>query len=370
MEIRQSWRNLAAADWVMIIVLLTLVAFGLAAIYSVELSRQATDFLNLKKQLAALALGLAALVLMALSNYKLLRNYSAIAYLLGILLMVGVLIFGVQVRGTTGWFDFGIIRFQPVELMKVVLAVALASYFSQRARRDLGWREFLESGLMAAGPAVLTYLQPDFGSAMLMVGMWLVVIFFAGIRKRFILFLILAFLVLGLLGWNFVLADYQKARLTTFIHPELDPLGQGYNITQAIIAVGAGGWLGSGLGFGSQSQLKFLPESQTDFIFAVVAEELGFLGVSLLLLAFALLFFRMYLLASKTKDDFTSFLVIAIAGLVFVQFLVNVGMNLGMMPVTGVTLPLVSYGGSSLLFTLIMFGIVESAAIRARISTT
>ncbi|MBU0646295.1 rod shape-determining protein RodA [Patescibacteria group bacterium] len=370
MQIRNYWRNLASADWVMLVTFLTLVAFGLAAIYSVELSSEASEFLNVKKQLVALGVGLAAFLLIASSNHKLLRNYSAVIYVAGMLLMVGVLILGIKVRGTTGWFDFGIVRFQPVEFMKVAVAVALASYFSQRARRELRWREFFESGAIVMVPAGLTYLQPDFGSAMLMVGMWLVVIFFAGIRKRFILILVLAFTVLALLGWNFVLVDYQKARLTTFLHPEIDPLGQGYNITQATIAVGSGGWFGSGLGFGSQSQLKFLPESQTDFIFAVVAEELGFFGVSLLLVAFALLFFRMYLLASKTKDDFTSFLVIAIGGLLFVQFLVNVGMNLGMMPVTGVTLPLVSYGGSSLLFTLIMLGIVESAAIRARISTT
>lgn len=370
MEIRYYWRNLMSADWIMLAVFLTLAAFGLAAIYSVELSYEASDFLNLKKQLAALAVGLVGLAILASSNYKLLRNYSVLIYAAGILMMVGVLIFGIEVRGTTGWFDFGILRFQPVEFMKVALAVALASYFSQRARRNLGWREFLESGWLVLVPSGLTYLQPDFGSAMLMVGMWLVIIFFAGINKRFVLLLLAASVVVALLGWNFVLADYQKARLTTFIHPELDPLGQGYNVTQAIIAVGAGGLLGSGLGFGSQSQLKFLPESQTDFIFAVVAEELGFLGVGLLLTAFALLFFRFYLLASKTKDDFTSFLVLAIGGLLFIQFAVNVGMNMGIMPVTGVTLPLVSYGGSSLLFTLIMMGIVESAAIRERIGTT
>lgn len=369
MDIRHYWRNLFSADWIIMVVFLTLIAFGLAAIYSVELSYGVSDFLNLKKQLAALVMGLIVFLLIAGSNYKLLRNYSAIIYILGILLMIGVLVFGINVRGTTGWFDFGIFRFQPVEFMKVAVALALASYFSQRARRELGWREFFESGILVLLPVGLTYWQPDFGSAMLMVGMWLVVIFFAGIQKRFILILLLVFVILGLLGWNFVLADYQKARLTTFLHPELDPLGQGYNITQATIAIGSGGLFGSGLGFGSQSQLKFLPESQTDFIFAVVAEELGFFGVSLLLLAFALLFFRMYVLASKTRDDFTSFVVIAIGGLLFVQFLVNVGMNLGVMPVTGVTLPLVSYGGSSLLFTLIMLGIVQSAAIRSRLST-
>jgi rod shape determining protein RodA len=159
-----------------------------------------------------------------------------------------------------------------------------------------------------------------------------------------------------------LLADYQRARLLTFFEPERDPLGQGYNVSQAIIAVGSGGWFGRGLGFGSQSQLKFIPESQTDFIFAVIAEELGFVGVILIFLAFGSLIFAVFRHARATHDDFAAFLLVGIGGSLLVQSLVNIGMNLGLMPVTGLGLPLVSYGGSSLLFTLLMLGIVNSVA--------
>jgi rod shape determining protein RodA len=200
----------------------------------------------------------------------------------------------------------------------------------------------------------------------MLIGVWIVLLFFVGLPKRLAIALGILAVIISIVSWQFLFLDYQKARISAFMDPSIDPLGQGYNVRQAIIAVGAGGLFGRGLGFGSQSQLKFLPESQTDFIFAVIAEELGFLGVALLLTAFGLLFSRIYRHASNTRDDFTSLLMLGIVGLLLVQFIVNVGMNLGMLPVTGVGLPLVSYGGSSLVFMLLMLGIVESAILRSR----
>jgi rod shape determining protein RodA len=363
---RGSWRQLHFIDWPLFLAAAILIAFGLAAIYSVELSRPDSDFLNLKKQLIALALSGAAALAAALYNFRLLRNYARLMYGAGVLLLIAVLIFGTAIRGTTGWFAWSVFRFQPVEFMKMALVVALAAYFAGRARHTIGWRQLGESALITAVPMVLTLLQPDFGSAILLIGTWLILLVFAGARRQHWLALLGAGAVLGLIFWNFVLADYQKARLTSFLNPELDPLGQSYNVTQAIIAVGSGGWFGRGLGFGSQSQLKFLPESQTDFIFAVVAEELGFLGVTLIIMCFTLVFWRLNRLAARTNDDFTSFLTIGIGGVIFLQFFINIAMNIGLAPVTGITLPLVSYGGSSLLFTLIMLGVVQSAAIRLR----
>ena len=201
---------------------------------------------------------------------------------------------------------------------------------------------------------------------MLLGGMWGVLALFAGMKKRQMVALAAVGAVVAVVAWQFLLAPYQKDRLLTFVDPTADPLGQGYNVAQALIAVGGGGWFGSGLGFGSQSQLKFLPESQTDFIFSVIAEELGFFGVSLLLCAFLVVFLRVWNIARGTNDDFTAFLLIGIGAVMFVQFFVNAGMNLGMLPVTGVALPLVSYGGSSLVFTLLMLGIAESVAMRER----
>ncbi|NBS41611.1 rod shape-determining protein RodA, partial [bacterium] len=270
------------------------------------------------------------------------------------------------VNGTTGWYVFGPVSLQPVEFMKVALAVTLAAYFSRRARPDFGWRELFESGAIVAVPVFLVLQQPDLGSAALLIGMWGILVLYAGMKKRHLFALGAAFAVVSVVAWTFLLAPYQKDRILTFANPGADPRGQGYNVTQAIIAVGAGRLFGSGLGFGSQSQLKFLPESQTDFIFAVVSEELGFIGVCLVLSAYALVFVRIWQIARKTRDDFTAFLLLAIGGVTFVQFFINAGMNLGLLPVTGVALPLVSYGGSSLLSTLFMLGIVESVAMRSR----
>ncbi|OGL94910.1 rod shape-determining protein RodA [Candidatus Uhrbacteria bacterium RIFOXYB12_FULL_58_10] len=360
------FRQLQTADWFLISGAFTLVILGLAAIYSIELSYGDSDFLNIQKQVVSALVGLGVFFAVAGSNYHLLRNYALISYVIGVASLAGVLAFGVTIRGTTGWYAIGPVSFQPVELMKVALAVSLAAYFSRRARLDFGWRELLESGIITALPVGLVLMQPDLGSAALLLGMWGILVLFAGMKKRHLATLVVAMAIVSVVAWSFLLAPYQKDRLRTFVNPAADPLGQGYNVAQAMIAVGAGGWLGSGLGFGSQSQLKFLPESQTDFIFAVIAEELGFVGVILLLGAFALVFFRIWHFASSTRDDFTSFLLIGIGGTLFVQFFINVGMNLGLLPVTGVALPLVSYGGSSLLFTLVMLGIVESVTVRSR----
>ncbi len=341
----------------------TLVLFGLATIYSVELSHGGGDFLNVQKQTVAALMSGIFFFLIAGSNYHLLRNYAILLYGIGILLLIGVLLFGVTIRNTTGWYTFGPVSFQPVEFMKAALAVALATYFARRARIEFGWKELFESGMITALPVGLIFLQPDLGSAILLVGMWGIMILFAGIKKFHLLTIFIVSIISFLLSWNFLFLPYQKDRITTFLDPSSDALGQGYNVTQAIIAVGAGGWFGSGLGFGSQSQLKFLPESQTDFIFAVIAEELGFVGVLLVLTAFSIVFFRLWSIAKETRDDFTSYLLIAIGAVLFVQFFINVGMNIGLLPVTGIALPLVSYGGSSLLFTLVMLGIAQSVVI-------
>jgi len=228
----------------------------------------------------------------------------------------------------------------------------------------MGLRSFAEASFLTLVPVILVLLQPDFGSASILVGIWAFFLLYAGIPWRYVIVLALAGGIAFLIGWNFFFAEYQRSRVLTFLDPGSDPLGEGYNVTQAIIAVGSGQWLGSGLGFGTQSQLKFLPESQTDFIFAVVAEELGFLGTALLLGAFIFVFSRLFRLAHKATDDFTCYLILGISSLLFLQFFVNVGMNLGLFPVTGIGLPFVSYGGSSLVVMLMLFAIVQSVATR------
>jgi len=360
------FHRLRSTDWFFHLAVFALVLFGLAAIYSVTLSQQGGTFLALKKQFIAAIIGFVLFLIIARSNYRLLRGYAPLLYFIGVISLVAVLLFGQNIRGTTGWFEFGPINFQPVEFMKLALIVALASYFSRRSRKDIGLKELLVSGVITFIPVFLVLMQPDLGSASMLIGIWIVLMFFVGLPKRLAIILGVIAVIISIFSWQFLFLDYQKARISAFIDPSVDPLGQGYNVHQAIIAVGAGGVFGRGLGFGSQSQLKFLPESQTDFIFAVIAEELGFFGVTLVILAFGLLFARIYHHASNTRDDFTSLLILGIVGLILVQFIVNVGMNLGMLPVTGVGLPLVSYGGSSLVFMLLMLGVVESAILRSR----
>jgi rod shape determining protein RodA len=360
----RAFGQLRSADWLLLLAVFTLVLLGLSAIYSVELSQEAGTFLNLKKQGIAVMVGAVFFLLLTFSNYKLLQNYSLALYCVSVGLLALVLLFGETIRGSTGWFVFGGVSFQPVELMKVSLIITLSTYFSRRAVRPLRLRSLWESGLMVLLPVGLVLLEPDFGSASVLLGTWFLFLVFVGIPWRYLVSIVLLFAVLFGASWFFLFEDYQRSRIMTFLEPSLDPLGQGYNVTQAIIAVGSGGLFGSGLGFGTQSQLKFLPESQTDFIFAVIAEELGFFGVLLILLSFGFLFYRLGRHALYAHDDFTAYMVLGTGAVFFLQFLVNIGMNLGLFPVTGIGLPLVSYGGSSLVAMLLMMGIVESIAIR------
>ncbi len=358
--------QLRSADWLFLLSLFALLALGLSAIYSVELSQATGDFLNVKKQLVAMGVGGTVFFILTLSNYKSFQNYSLVFYVFACLLLLAVLFFGNTIRGSTGWFVVGPVSFQPVELMKVSLVVALATYFSRKARRPFGLRSLLQSGLIAAVPITLVMFQPDFGSASILFGLWFVIMLFAGLPWRYIGLMMISGVGMFYLSWNFFFAEYQRARILTFLDPSLDPLGQGYNVTQAIIAIGSGGLFGSGLGFGTQSQLKFLPESQTDFIFAVIAEELGFIGVSLLILAFTLMFWRLWRMARQSQDDFTAYLLLGAGSVIFLQFFVNVGMNLGIFPVTGIGLPYVSYGGSSLVVMFVLAAIIQSIAVRTR----
>ena len=351
-------------DWILFFSVLTLICLGMAAIYSVDLSRDAIDLTDVKKQSIALLIAFVVAGAVLFSNYKFLEHYHFVLYVAGLLLLIGVLFLGHTIRGARGWYVLGPVSFQPVEFMKAALIVALATYFGRRARRYFGWKEFLESFGIALIPAMITLLQPDFGSAVILMGIWFLMAMFAGMPMRQLGTLVLGAVLVLIFSWFVLFAPYQKARIMTFMNPTADPLGQGYNVAQAVIAIGAGGWFGRGLGFGTQSQLKFLPESHTDFIIAVIAEELGFFGMILLLGAFSLLIFRLFHLTRQVRDNFTAFLLLGSIAVIFLQVLVNIGMNLGVFPVTGLGLPFVSYGGSSVIFFLFLMGVSQSIAIR------
>lgn len=364
--LERLFRFLQKFDWTLLLAVFALCILGFAAIYSVALSRDNGSLLTVYKQLTAAGIGVVFLLLFSNMHPLILRNWGRALYLGGVGLLLLVLFLGKEVAGTRGWFEIGTFSFQPVEVMKVALIVELARYFGEHARRRFGWREVLGSGFITAIPVLLTLRQPDTGSALLLVGIWAIVIFFAGIRWQQVSVLGGIGVCIAWIAWRFFLVDYQKARIQVFLNPALDPLRRGYNILQAKIAIGAGRWFGRGIGFGSQSQLKFLPASQTDFIFAVIAEELGFFGVTLVIGAFFFIGWRILRTARLSRDSFSAFLVIGIFAAIFCQAFVNIGVDLALLPATGVALPFVSYGGSSLLVSLAMIGMVESAYVHTK----
>ena len=346
-------------DWPLFLAAIFLVALGLTAIYSVDLSR-GTSLFFFKKQLIAMSIGLVFLVVASLTQYTWFRAHAKLFYVASLVLLVGVLLFGTTIRGARSWFVFGGFSFQPLEVAKVgvILLLAYIVYrFGRRFERPLF---FVGTGLVTALVIGLIVLERDLGSAFIIGCVWFGIMILVGARRVFMIAFVIAGIVLALFAWQFILHDYQKERVRTFLNPERDALGAGYNSTQAIIAIGAGQWFGRGLARGSQSQLRFLPEAQTDFIFSVIGEELGFAGVLVLIILFAILLWRLLVIVRKSNNDFAAVTVSGIAILFFVQFFVNVAANLGLLPITGVTLPFVSYGGSSLIVNLGLIGIAES----------
>ncbi len=348
-------------DWALFFSALLLMLIGLAAIYSVDLSRGET-LLYSRKQLLAGLTGFILFFLFSFARPAFFRASAKWWYLLSLMLLAGVLLFGTEVRGTKGWFAFGSFSFQPVEFAKAGLIFILAYVISSFGRRFEKPLFFFGTAVIAFLPVALVLLQPDLGSAVLLGLVWFGLILLAGTRKSYLALLLIILCAVSVASWFFLLADYQKDRLLTFVHPKREPLGASYNITQSIIAVGAGQILGRGLGFGSQSQLRFLPEAQTDFIFSVIGEELGLAGAGAVLLLFGVLLWRLSLIARRTSNDFLSAVVCGTIILLFCQFFVNVGANIGLLPITGITLPFISYGGSSLAVSLLLLGVAESAA--------
>jgi rod shape determining protein RodA len=353
-------------DWMLFASCLALTAFGLAAIYSTSLGSQgeSPDYSNFNRQLIFLAIGLVAVFVIPAFDYRLLSGFSKVLYVLSIVLLVAVLVFGRTVNGAKSWFGFGGFGVQPIEFVKIFIVVFLAKFFSDYSRHPGGLKQIFGSGSALAVILLLVLLQPELGGAMLLLATWGAVLLISGIRRSHLLVIVLLCVVTAIVSWTFILKPYQKDRLAVFWDPTRDPVGSGYNATQSVIAIGSGEVMGKGLGFGSQSQLRFLPERQTDFIFAVISEDLGFLGVTLMMILFGIFFYRGYRLAVGSRDDFTMFLVIGIMVSIGVEIFVNVGSNLRLLPVTGVTLPFVSYGGSSLIAKFVMIGILESIAVR------
>ena len=364
MQIRSSirmWTHLKKFDWVLVATVLVLCAVSQLVLYSIDQGNGGTNYFH--RQFFYLLAGLAAMIFLGFLDFRIFKNYSLILLILYFLLiaaLVLVLFFGAKIRGTIGWFNLGAINFEPVELAKLVILLILAKYFSGRHVEMYRPRHLLISALYVLAPIFLILLQPDLGSALILAAIWLAVALLSEIKKRHLLFLALGASLVFVVAWFFMLAPYQKARISSVFNSARDPLNSSYNLIQSKIAVGSGGLWGKGLGQGTQGQLNFLPEKHTDFIFAVFAEEWGFLGVIFLLAFFALFFWRLIRAALRSSNNFSKLFVSGFAAMIFIEVFINIGMNMGLVPIAGISLPFLSYGGSNLLINFAGLGIIQN----------
>ncbi|MCC7522764.1 rod shape-determining protein RodA [Candidatus Uhrbacteria bacterium] len=353
-------------DWVLLTAAMTLTAIGLMAIYGIGISQEPSNLFLFYKQVAVLAVGILSIAGLIFVDYRHLRSVSLFIYLFGAFLLLLVVFFGVTVNNTTGWFRFGALSFQPVEIAKVALTVYLAAFYVRRGRGRLSWATFGISFAATSFYAGLVMLQPDFGSAMVLFLIWGAMSAFAGLPRSAWIILPLVALVCGGAIWTFGLQEYQRGRIESFLNPEADPRGAGYNAIQARIAIGSGGIFGKGIGEGSQARLRFLPAAATDFIFAVVGEEMGFAGLALVFFLFILLLTRMLKIGYESEDDFASLLLVGLGSIFLIHLFVNAGMNLGIMPITGIPMPFLSAAASYMLIVFLCIGLAESVAVRKR----
>ena len=354
-------------DLPLLIFAVLLVVFGLIFLYSFSSSTQ--DFSNFKKQILFLALGILLAVSFSLIDIKALKKsplFVFILYFFCVLLLAGLFLFGTEIRGAKSWYFLGDITFEPVEITKIVFILLFAKYFSQRHVEMYQARHIILGAFYAFIPAVLVFFQPDFGSAMILLFIWLFTMLMSGIKRRHLMAIVGIAVFCFLIVWNFLFTIEQKERFTAFLDPYIDPGGSSYHILQSIIAVGSGGFFGKGFSEPfTQTKLGFLPEAHTDFVFAASTEMFGLLGVFILFSLFGLFFWRLFKIARSSKDNFSRLLVSGFIILVGVEVFINIAMNIGMLPITGISLPFLSYGGSGLLSLFIGIGIIESIKLHS-----
>jgi len=342
-------------DWWLLLMVVGICALGVLDIYY---ATHSGDLAGMHwKQLAWIALGFACMLVLSVINYHKILDNAPILYLLGQGGLVLVLFIGKTRFGAKSWLDLGLFDLQVAEPVKLIIIVVLARFFSEVRTERLGLLDLFKAGFLTALPVALILLQPDFGTAMMIVPALLVGAFLAGLQwKHVAAFAVVAALLLPV-GW-YSLKPYQKQRIETFLDPESNPQGAGYQTLQAKIAVGSGGVWGKGLGKGSQNQLGFIPVRWSDFIFASQAEELGFAGVFITLMLYMGLLLRLVHIAQRAVDRAGMYLVMGVAAILGIHVFWNVGMTIGYVPVTGVPLPLMSYGGSATLFMFMALGLV------------
>jgi rod shape determining protein RodA len=334
-------------DWLMVIPFIVVEGFSLALLSSTA---------NFLPQLLFFVLGLIIFIFFSLIDWRIYQGLAPFIYIFSILFLL-LTFLGPAVRGANRWIDLFGFRWQPSELVKPLMILTFASYFS--TNKPVNFKNIFFGFLLLFLPTFLIFRQPDLGNVIILLGIWLGIVYGAGLSFIFGLLGLAFFLLFLPLGW-LMLKSYQKLRILSYLNPYFDPGGAGYNSIQAMIAVGSGQLLGRGLGQGPQSRLLFLPESHTDFIFALLVEESGFLGAILVLFAYSFLLWRILSITRSSRQECATLILLGIFTQIFLQVVINSGMNLGLLPITGITLPLLSLGGSSIVSTMMSLGIAAN----------
>jgi rod shape determining protein RodA len=347
-------------DWLLLAAVFLLCGVGLAMIYSATGGATRVYW----TQVYAIGLGTLAMAVCLTVDYRTLVDKSHLIYLAMVVTLVGVLFFGAVRGGSRRWIDLGVFNLQPSEFAKAVLALVLAKLLGEVRRPALANQDLLTAGILTAVPLLLIARQPDLGTAATLLPVALVVIFVAGMPMRYLAVLALVAALIAPVAYQWGLEDYQRERISTFLDPEQDPRGAGYQQIQARITVGSGGLWGKGFMQGTQGQLRFLPVAHNDFIFSVLAEEQGFAGVVVVLTLYLVVILRSMTVARLAKDRMGAYLVLGVLASFTFQVIYNITMSAGLVPVKGLTLPLMSYGGSSMIATLAAFGLVLNVRMR------
>ena len=353
-------------DWLLFIFTIPIMGAGLVTMTSFGIDHTGLSFFV--KQLIWIILAIIAFFFTSLIDFRLLKETRILVrlFIFCASLLIVLFVLGHTAKGAKSWFSLGGFSFQPVDLMKLIVVIMLAKYFSRRHVEIAQWRHIIISAVYMFVPFMLVFLQPDFGSAMIIFFVWFGMLLVSGIGRKQILILVsIGFIIFSFL-WIGVFKPYQKARIMNFVSPYSDIRGTGYNAYQSTIAVGSGKIFGKGVGFGTQSHLQFLPEYQTDFIFSAFAEEWGFVGTILLFILLGLLIWRILLTANMGSTNFEMLFGVGVALLFMSHLIINIGMDIGLMPVTGIPLPLMSYGGSHLLIEMSALGLLMSTRKYAR----
>lgn len=345
-------------DWGILICIAILLTIGLVALFS---ATQGSNYEEFKKQIMWLVISIPIMIILTFVDYNTISKISPILYIIMIIALIAVL-FTESINGATSWFNIGSVSIQPAEFAKVVVIIALATYISriQEKGKDQISRptRLLLALIIVAVPVLLIIKQPDYGTALTFVIATIFMLFTCGIKKRYIIAGILLIAILLPTLYFYVLPEHAKTRIDVFLNPDLDPRGAGYNVIQSKLAVGAGEFLGMGILKGNQTQLGFLYPKSTDFIFAVIGEEMGFVIAATVIITYVVLINKAIFVAKTAKDNLGAYIAIGIAGIFLFHMTENIGMTMGLLPITGVPLPFVSYGGSSLLTNLMMIGLL------------